>query len=42
MRWPWRRTKRVKHRHDWVRLGYGGAGWSAFKCRTCGAHEIDA
>lgn len=30
-----------KHRHEWVRVGYGGAGWSLYEC-ACGAKEIDA
>ena len=29
------------HRHVWVWVGYGGAGWSLFRC-DCGATEIDA
>jgi hypothetical protein len=38
VRWPW---PRPKHHHQWVRVGYGGAGWSLFQC-WCGATEIDA
>jgi hypothetical protein len=32
---------RVKHEHKYVRIGYGGAGWSLYRC-ACGAEEIDA
>jgi hypothetical protein len=38
MRWL-RRTP--KHRHDFVRIGYGGSGWSLYRC-ACGEMEIDA
>lgn len=30
-----------KHRHDMRRVGYGGAGWSLYRC-ACGAEDIDA
>lgn len=33
--------RRAKHRHNFQRVGYGGAGWSLFQC-ACGAQEIDA
>lgn len=36
MRWL-RRTP--KHRHDFEWVGYGGAGWSLYKC-ACGKTEI--
>jgi hypothetical protein len=36
MRWL-RRTP--KHRHEWVRGGYGGAGWYVYTC-ACGASDI--
>lgn len=36
MRW-----RKPKHRHRYVRIGYGGAGWSLYQC-ACGAKEIDA
>ena len=29
-----------RHRHTWARLGYGGAGWSVYKCTSCGRTEI--
>jgi len=35
----WFRRKR-RHRHNYERVGYGGAGWSLFRC-ACGAEEID-
>jgi len=35
----WRRKPR--HVHQYVRVGYGGAGWWLFRCATCGATEID-
>jgi hypothetical protein len=38
MRWL---RRRPRHRHDFKRVGYGGAGWSLFRC-VCGAEEIDA
>lgn len=39
----WRRKPRpAKRRHDYQRVGYGGAGWSLYRCATCGATEIDA
>jgi hypothetical protein len=30
-----------KHRHDYQRVGYGGAGWSLYRC-ACGAEDINA
>lgn len=36
-----RRHPKVKHIHDFVWMGYGGAGWSIYRCK-CGAEEIDA
>jgi len=39
--WTHERERRGKHEHDWVRVGYGGAGWSLFRCE-CGAEDIDA
>ena len=33
--------KTTKHRHTWAWVGYGGAGWSLYRCE-CGATEIDA
>jgi hypothetical protein len=35
--WP---KRRPKHRHEWVNLGYGGAGWHLIQCATCGEKEI--
>lgn len=28
------------HRHVWIVVGYGGAGWHAIECTTCGAKDI--
>ena len=36
--WP-KRTPR--HKHQWVYVGNGGAGWHLYRC-PCGAIEIDA
>lgn len=30
----------IRHRHDWQRVGYGGAGWYLYACADCGAREI--
>ena len=38
--WVERRAPR-RHVHTYVRVGYGGAGWSLYRC-PCGATEIDA
>ncbi len=38
-RW-WRRKPR--HQHTYERVGYGGAGWSLYRCTTCGGTEINA
>ena len=35
------RDVRLRHRHDFQRIGYGGAGWSLYRCE-CGKTEIDA
>lgn len=29
------------HEHDYQLVGYGGAGWSLYRC-ACGETEIDA
>lgn len=29
-----------RHQHEWKRLGYGSAGWSLFRCGTCGTEDI--
>lgn len=34
----WRLLTR-QHIHDWQRDGYGGAGWSLYRCE-CGEKEI--
>lgn len=34
--------RKPRHRHTYERVGYGGAGWSLYRCTTCGAEEIDA
>ena len=33
---------RPKHIHEWMLIGYGGAGWSLYRCDICGAEDIDA
>ena len=33
--------RRPRHAHEWVYVGYGGAGWHLYRC-GCGAVEIDA
>lgn len=37
----WWRGRRRRHRHNYERVGYGGGGWSLYRC-ACGAEEIDA
>lgn len=32
--------RRPRHVHQWVNVGYGGAGWHLLKCATCPAKEI--
>lgn len=32
--------RKPKHQHDWVSIGYGGAGWFLLECSQCGAKEI--
>lgn len=34
-------TQPRRHRHEYVHVGYGGCGWSLYRC-ACGATEIDA
>ena len=31
--------RKPQHVHNYQRIGYGGAGWSLFRC-VCGAEEI--
>lgn len=36
MRWL---RRKARHRHNYKRIGYGGAGWWLLRCE-CGAEEI--
>jgi hypothetical protein len=29
-----------RHKHEWVTVGYGGAGWFSIRCETCGERDI--
>ena len=39
MKW-WGRNIADRHVHEFVRVGYGGAGWWLYKC-PCGETEIE-
>ena len=35
-------ARKPRHHHEWVHLGYSGAGWHVIQCATCGEKEITA
>lgn len=36
----WNFHWKPKHRHVWIWVSYGGAGWSMYECTGCGEKEI--
>lgn len=36
----WFIRRKPRHQHEWITVGYGGAGWYSLRCATCPATEI--